>query len=275
MTTPKPGTSASERAHYSREEMEAILQRALQKQQTKSDGVSHDELLAAAAEIGIPPEDIEAAAGDLAGDSAKKEAIEAAREQRNRRLRARFFGWAMMSLVAIGICAITGAHWWIWPVGIGGFILAMRTMRAFAFQNPNELPRVRESRRERRLRKQEERIQAEEQRRQLKLREFERKVAIGTDAVVRVLETARGASGQTSKGSKINGSSVAAGAKGGVRVDPVASGASEKRARIGVDLAEGRDVDEIDDEMSESDSRGRSANIAAAFGDYVGKRKGG
>ncbi len=57
---------------YSREEMDAILQRALQRQSIKREGVSHDELLAAAEEIGVPREEIEAAARDLAAEKARQ-----------------------------------------------------------------------------------------------------------------------------------------------------------------------------------------------------------
>jgi hypothetical protein len=50
---------------YTREEMDAILKRAIERQQAKAEEIGHEDLVAAAGEVGIPREEVEAAARDL------------------------------------------------------------------------------------------------------------------------------------------------------------------------------------------------------------------
>src|SRR6202167_3682960 len=56
---------------YTREEMDAILKRAIERQQAKSEEIGHEDLVAAAGEVGIPREEVEAAARDLEREKAK------------------------------------------------------------------------------------------------------------------------------------------------------------------------------------------------------------
>ena len=50
--------------------MDAILKRAIERQQAKSEGIGHEELVEAAGELGIPREVVEAAARELAAEKA-------------------------------------------------------------------------------------------------------------------------------------------------------------------------------------------------------------
>jgi hypothetical protein len=57
---------------YTREEMDAILKRAIERQQAKSEEIGHEDLVAAAGEVGIPREEVEAAARDVAAEKAER-----------------------------------------------------------------------------------------------------------------------------------------------------------------------------------------------------------
>src|SRR5688572_24818259 len=67
---------------YSREEADEILRRALAEQ--AADGISHDDLVAAAREVGIPEGAIEAAASQLGEHRSVKERVDLLRQQKRR-----------------------------------------------------------------------------------------------------------------------------------------------------------------------------------------------
>jgi hypothetical protein len=176
---------------YSREEMDAILKRAIERQQAKADGIGHEELVAAAGEVGIPREEVEAAARDLAAEKAKAPKPEpelapvAMTDGRRREIR-RFFrraaGFGVLTLFFYFLSGGGRDGWWIWAAMGFGVSLAMNAIKiAFGEDDGDERGGARKpSRRERRRMRREE-----------KLAEFERKVQIGADALVRVLDEAR------------------------------------------------------------------------------------
>jgi hypothetical protein len=165
---------------YTREEMDAILKRALARQQEKSDGIGHDELVAAAAEVGIPREEIEAAAREV-HPASKPEDVRFAEAERTRaanRLRASFVTWCVVSAGLFVLCEATGGNWWFWVAIPWGLAVALQWVQVtFPSASPT---RMRESRRERRRRRREE-----------KLRHFERTVEVGTTALLRVVAETR------------------------------------------------------------------------------------
>lgn len=86
---------------YSREEMEEILRRALSN--AEEDGVAHDDLVAAAAEVGISQQAIEHAALTLRNDRARL----IKREEVKRRRRSGFFRHlSIYAIINAGIGAI-------------------------------------------------------------------------------------------------------------------------------------------------------------------------
>ncbi|MGO8998833.1 MAG: 2TM domain-containing protein, partial [Polyangiaceae bacterium] len=119
---------------YTREEMDAILKRAIERQQAKSEEIGHEDLVAAAGEVGIPREEVEAAARDLEAEKARRETggtpprsapqeMNPADEDRARAVRRlyqramTFFG---LSMFFVFIGHETGTDWWMWAVfGMG------------------------------------------------------------------------------------------------------------------------------------------------------------
>ena len=107
-----------------------------------------------------------------------------ARARALRRLAQRAMTFFGLSMFFFFIGHETGADWWIWPVFGMGISLVIRASRVFfgdAAEKEERQAEKRLSRRERR------RMQRAE-----RLADFERKVSIGADALVRVIEEAKG-----------------------------------------------------------------------------------
>jgi hypothetical protein len=181
------------RSTYTREEMDAILKRAIERQQAKSDGIGHEELVEAAGEVGIPREEVEAAARDL---EAEKTARETPRESaelaapdagRRRAVRRFFRRAATFGVLTAFFFYLSGGQWegwWIWPALGFGLSLTMTAIRILFGDDREERS---ERAREPRLSRQERR----RLRRSEKLAEFEVKVTVGADALMRVIEETR------------------------------------------------------------------------------------
>jgi hypothetical protein len=108
---------------YTRREADEILRRALAVQ--PADGISHDDLVAAAREVGIPGEAIEAAAQQVGEDQRISERAALIR----RRRRTAFLRHLLIYLVVnAGIFFVDradgGAYWFQYPLIIWGVILA-------------------------------------------------------------------------------------------------------------------------------------------------------
>ena len=107
---------------YTRQEVDEILRRALSEKSVE--GISHDDLLAAAREVGIPSSAIEAAAAELGDNQRIAERAELIR----RRKRASFLRHLLVFLVVnAGIFFVDqadgGAFWFQYPLVIWGVIL--------------------------------------------------------------------------------------------------------------------------------------------------------
>ena len=142
---------------YTREEMDAILKRAIEREQAKSEGISREELIAAATEVGIGREEVEAAAREL--DAAKAQNAEVAQKRREsmgvvdeHRAHAirRFWGLAVTYGAVTAFLFVLSmrqhADWWIWAAMGMGLSLALRASRTF-FGDPREFGMSRRDRR--------------------------------------------------------------------------------------------------------------------------------
>lgn len=129
---------------YNREEADEILRRALAEQ--ASDGISHDDLVAAAREVGIPEGAIEAAASQLGEHRSVKERVDLLRRQKRRG-----FGRHLLSyLIANGGIFLfdyfDGGPWFFqYVLIVWGIILLLFGIRQLA---PEEAGLVRRAERE-------------------------------------------------------------------------------------------------------------------------------
>jgi len=135
---PQPLASAARGGHtrrvsrtYTRAEADEILRRALSEQ--SADGIAHDDLLAAAREVGIPEASIEAAAAQLGEYRLVQDRVELIRR---RKRRAFFRHLVVYVLVNAGIFFVDqsdgGAWFFQYPLIVWGIILVLFGMTQLA-----------------------------------------------------------------------------------------------------------------------------------------------
>lgn len=136
---------------YSREEMQEILRRAMERQTTRGE-ITHEEMVDAAREVGIDVESIEKAAHEL--EVHRAVADEEAEEKRRRH--ARFYrSLAVYGVVNVALLALdlltAGGHWWFAVAIVWGIFLALQGLSAFMPRH--ESPEERQQRIEARTRR--------------------------------------------------------------------------------------------------------------------------
>jgi hypothetical protein len=148
---------------YTDAQVREILRRAVERG-TDAGGLGHDDLMAAAREVGIAPEAVEAAITELEAEGELKQELAKLERERRRDLASNFATWAIVNAGLFGIDWATGGGWWFyWPLGTWGIFLLLR-LKSEIFSNPASDRRTAERRIELR-RRQLEREQAEARRR--------------------------------------------------------------------------------------------------------------
>lgn len=172
---------------YSREEADEILRRALGQQ--AADGISHDDLVAAAREVGIPESAIEAAAGQLGEHRSIKERVELMRSQKRRAFARHLASYLIANGGLFLFDWFDGGPWFVqYVLVVWGILLLLLGIRQLA---PEEASLVRRAERE--LEK--ERRRADRERRRTgrapagaggptPVREFEQAVQEGASALL-------------------------------------------------------------------------------------------
>ncbi|WP_437900026.1 2TM domain-containing protein [Sorangium sp. So ce124] len=135
----RPGKQSGRQ--YTEAEVRAILERALR--DTQARGVSHDELVAAADEIGISRGVIEAASRDIEhvrGEEAAREAILA---RRRKGFRTHLFSFLLVNAFLFAVNALTDGPWWFfWPLLGCGLGLAFHALGALSSEvSPRQIHR--------------------------------------------------------------------------------------------------------------------------------------
>ncbi len=158
---------------YSDEELEAILRRALEQQAEEGDGFGHDELVAAAREVGLDEGAVERAIDELSQQRTDAQVVEGLRRRRREKFVRHFVTFVAVVGGLLGMHALgffgTWVFWVLFGWGIGIVLDAYEKLRT-----PNEeeveRERVRLNRHERRKARAEARREAKrrraEQRRQ-------------------------------------------------------------------------------------------------------------
>lgn len=153
---------------YTQEEVDAILKRALERDRTAlpADAVSHSDLLDTAREVGIGPEQVEAAIVEVKREQQALAVRQAWIERRRAALSRTAITWAVVSALCFLVSFLTtGGMWWLWVAGPWGAALLLSYMRLS--QGPSE----------RDLRRTERRLQREQRKAELEAR-FERGAAV-------------------------------------------------------------------------------------------------
>jgi hypothetical protein len=173
---------------YSREEADEILRRALA--QESPDGINHDDLVAAAREVGIPESAIEAAAGQVGEHQIVKQRVERLRRQKRRGFVRHLVTFLIVNGGIFLFDYFDGGPWFFqYVLIVWGIVLLLLGIRQLA---PEEAGLVRRAERE--LTK--ERRRAERERRRLgrasghpggvpaAAKEFEQAVQEGANALL-------------------------------------------------------------------------------------------
>jgi hypothetical protein len=109
---------------YTQEQVEAILQRALQRQQTNNSGnISHDDLIETARELGIDPSQLEMAVMEQTEVGAVEDAKKTWIAQQKRSFKEHLRSYLIINGILLLINIMTGDPFWaMWPIlgwGIG------------------------------------------------------------------------------------------------------------------------------------------------------------
>lgn len=129
---------------YHNEEAEQILSEAARLSESVQPGMSREQLLQTAAELGIPPEAVARAEENLAyqakvGQEVTRENSlrQAYGEEVRRRQKFQWSGWLTTSAICIAIDLLTtrGLSWSLWVAGIYG-IFAIKDLFGWLFGNP-------------------------------------------------------------------------------------------------------------------------------------------
>jgi hypothetical protein len=120
---------------YTDAQVREILRRAVERG-TDAGGLGHDDLMAAAREVGIAPETVEAAITELETEGELKQELAQLRSERRRDLASNFVTWGIVNAGLFGIDWATGGGWWFyWPLGTWGIFLLLR-LKGEIFSNP-------------------------------------------------------------------------------------------------------------------------------------------
>ena len=109
--------------NYNDSEVDAILERALREQ----GDIHHEDLVAAAAEIGVSREAIERAADRLDERTEEAELVAEAREKRKLRFKASMMTFVIVNLFLFAIDMLTTrGPWFYWPLLSWGMLMALQ-----------------------------------------------------------------------------------------------------------------------------------------------------
>lgn len=153
---------------YTDAEVEEILRRAIEREQAEADGLGHEELLAAAREIGLPDAALDRAIAEVELERSRLALVD---EVRSRKRDG--FLRSLITYLAVGggfsalhLLGLLGT-WVFWPVVVWGAFLLFFAPRAFRAPTEDELEKAarRRNRRERRRAIAEERERARAEKR--------------------------------------------------------------------------------------------------------------
>lgn len=178
---------------YSDDELAAILRRALEKQAAGSEGFGHDDLIAAAREVGLDDDAVEQAISELSHERSLADIREAIRQRRREKWLRHLVTYLAVVGGLLGMHFFAGAGAWVFYVAFGwGIGLALDTYSKLRQPTDEEVHKERErlNRHERRKRQAEARREAKRRRAEERAARKARKVRRGEagEQLERVIE---------------------------------------------------------------------------------------
>lgn len=152
---------------YSREEMEEILRRAAERTHEAEDAVRHEDLVAAAREVGIDPSAIDDALAELGEQKSAEDAEKRWRSQARQRFVSHFSTYliVMTFLGALNYLVTPAVMWALWVALGWGLGVAFSARRALLRPSPEQIEKMlaREEKKAARKAKREARRRASEE----------------------------------------------------------------------------------------------------------------
>jgi hypothetical protein len=131
---------------YTRDEADAILARALE-MHGRGEATSHEDLVAAAREVGVPPEAIEKAAAEILAQRRDEQELAELRARSWRGFFAHLIPYLMVSALLVFLNVMTGGWPWALIVMLGWGVGLASHLFAVAMPDPARLRRRIERRR--------------------------------------------------------------------------------------------------------------------------------
>lgn len=97
---------------YTDEQVREIMRRAVERGTTGSGGLGRDDLIAAAQDVGIAPEAVEAAIAEVETEGELREEIVQLKRERRQGLVSNVSTWAIVNAGLFGVDWATGGGWW-------------------------------------------------------------------------------------------------------------------------------------------------------------------
>ncbi len=157
---------ANEGRTYTDQELEAILRRALEQQSAQGDGFGHDELVAAAREVGLDDQAVERAIAELSRERTEAQIVEGLRAKRRQRWVRHLVTYLAVVGGFLGLHLLGLVGLWVYWMAVGwGIGLVLDTYGKLRAPTDEEVERERQrlDRKERRRRKAEARLEARRQ----------------------------------------------------------------------------------------------------------------
>jgi hypothetical protein len=229
---------------YTRDEVQAILGKALEQQHADGDALSHDDLLAIGRELGIERAALEAAAAGMQGDAEMRREVERRIRAAHRGFAWHFLTYALVIALLATINLMTGGPlWFVWAALGWGVGLGLHAMAAFTGDRHALEERVKRRLERKRAREEKQREKEERRRRAGALgRSAKRFSEVAMGRIAEALDSAAVALEEDRAAARPAGDGK------GVRVDDA------KRARVGA-----TDDEELEREESTAERARRRA----------------
>ena len=185
---------------YTDEQVREIMRRAVERG-THTGGLGRDDLIAAARDVGIAPEAVEAAIAEVESEGELREELAQLKRERQRSLASNISTWGIVNAGLFGVDWVTGGGWWFhFPLICWGIPLLL-SLKGHLLPNEEADRRAAERRVVQRRRKR-ERLQAELRRERERAR---RKDSSGLEGVIeRGVEELLGAAARRLAGVRVD-----------------------------------------------------------------------
>jgi 2TM domain len=97
---------------YTDEQVREIMRRAVERGTTRTGGLGREDLIAAAQDVGIAPEAVDAAIAEVESEGELGEELAQLKRERQRGLASSISTWAIVNTGLFGVDWATGGGWW-------------------------------------------------------------------------------------------------------------------------------------------------------------------